>query len=179
VPGLSSVRPSGWSGYGSFVNGLVHGPGVVQGGFQYPNPHDGDQFVDIGTGEMTAPFTVATPGDYTLSWYDNSLITGWLGSYGVTIQDSTANTVASASYSYYYLAQSPPWRELILDLPDLAAGSYTLTFGPGTTHTYIDGLSLVANQAAALPDGANTAALIGLAVLAGTALSMRGKGMSA
>lgn len=164
APGLSSVRPAGWTGYGSFVGGLVHGPGVMQGSFQYPDPFDGDQFVDIGVGEIVTSFTVATPGDYILKWYDNSLITGGNGSYGVEIRDGTLATVISTAYSYSYLTPSPPWRELTLDLPALAAGSYTLKFGPGTTHTYLDNVSLEARQAVAAPDGGSTASLLGLAL---------------
>ena len=32
--------------------------------------------------------------------------------------------VISTAYSYSYLTPSPPWRDLTLDLPALAAGSY-------------------------------------------------------
>lgn len=166
APGLSSVRPDGWSGYGSFVGGLVHGSGVSQGSFLYPNPYQGDQFVDIGTGELTAPFTVTTPGDYSLKWFDNSLITGWNGSYAVEITDSSLAVVLSKAYSYSYLVQSPPWRELSLDLPALPAGNYTVKFGPGTTHTYIDDVSVNLKQlTVATPDSGSTAFLLGIALL--------------
>ena len=176
APGLSSVRPSGWSGFGSFVGGLVHGPGVVQGGaFYYPDPLDGDQFVDIGVGEVVAQFTVATPGDYLLKWHDNSLITGWNGSYGVEIKDSALATVVFAAYSYAYLTQSPPWRELTLDLAGLAAGTYSLKFGPGTTHTYLDDVSVEAKFAIPTPDGGNVGCLLGTAFFGIAALAKRSR----
>ncbi len=177
--GLSSVRPDGWTGFGSFVGGLVHGSGVAQGSFQYPNPFDGDQFVDIGVGEVVTSFVVATAGDYILKWHDNSLITGWNGSYGVEIRDGTQAAVASAGYSYSYLTPSPPWRELTLELSGLAAGNYTLKFGPGTTHTYLDGVSVEPRDVVAAPDGGNTAFLLGFSFAAIIVLTRNGKrGMS-
>lgn len=173
--GLSSGRPDGWSGTGSFGNGLVHGPGVVQGSWQYPDPFEGDQFVDIGTGSLVAPFTVTTAGDYVLKWYDNSLITGWNGGYGVEIRDSALATVVSTAYSYSYLTQSPPWRELTLELPALDVGSYTLSFGPGTTYTFLDNVSLAPMAVVPEPDGRSLAALFGLAFSAVGGLKWIGK----
>lgn len=175
VPGLNSTRPTGWSGFGSFVNGLVHGPGVVLGSaFHYPDPFDGDQFVDIGTGSLTAAFTVTTPGEYLLTWRDNSLTTGWNGSYGVEIKDSSSATVLFTAYSYSYVTPSPPWRALALVLPHLAAATYTLTFGPGTTYTFLDGVSVDLRPETPTPDSGSTAPLLATALLGAMALS-RGK----
>ncbi len=172
TPGLNSTRPTGWSGFGSFVNGLVHGPGVVQSSaFFYPDPFDGDQFVDIGTGSLIASFTVITPGEYLLEWHDNSLIKGWNGGYNVDIKNSSSATILSTAYSYSYLTQSPPWRALSLVLPYLAADTYTLTFGPGSTFTFLDALSLELQPGVPVSDGGTTAPLLATALLGAAALS--------
>lgn len=172
APGLNSTRPTGWLGFGSFVNGLVHGPGVVQSSaFFYPDPFDGDQFVDIGTGSLIASFTVITPGEYLLEWHDNSLIKGWNGGYNVDIKDSSSATILSTAYSYSYLTQSPPWRALSLVLPHLAADTYTLTFGPGTTYTFLDGVSVNLQPGTPTPDSGSTAPLLATALLGAIALS--------
>ena len=56
-----------WLTYLGSLNGLINGPGVTDGmGAGYPAPQDGNQFVDIGKGELSQTFTVITTGDYSL-----------------------------------------------------------------------------------------------------------------
>lgn len=152
--GLNSGRPTGWTGFGGFANGLIN-LSVAN----YPSPQDGDQFVNIGTGSLVQPFTVAIPGDYLLKWFDNSLTTGWNGSYGVEVRDSSSSIVDFMAYSYSYSGSSP-WRELSLNLPGLTAGSYTLTFGPGTSLTFMDNVSLDQIIAPPVPESGSIGAVI-------------------
>jgi hypothetical protein len=175
--GLSSVRPAGWTGFAGFGNGLVNGPALAAGGPTiYPAALDGSQYVDIGAGELVTQFTVADPGDYRLSWFDNSLITGANGSYSLEIKDASSAKIVSTAYSYSYLTPSPPWRELSLDISNLAIGTYTLAFGPGTSFTFLDNVSLDSKTVStAAPDSGSTGILLLSACLGMSTLVRTGK----
>ena len=69
--GFNSGRPTGWSGFGSFNNGVINGNVA-----NFPSPQDGNQIVNIGNGDLAHAFTVVTPGDYLLTWFDNTLTSG-------------------------------------------------------------------------------------------------------
>ena len=157
TPGVNSVRPTGWSGYSSFPSGIINGTLA-----NFPAPQNGNQFVNIASGDLVQAFNVVTPGDYLLTWFDNSLTSGWNGSYGVLVQDSSLATVSSTAYSYAYLG-SAPWQTRSLDLPDLTAGTYTLTYGPGTSFTFLDNVVLDLKTTTSVPDAGSTAGLLGFA----------------
>src|ERR1035438_3698325 len=60
---------------------------VGQYSSQYPPPQEGHQYLDIGTSgngtheNISQSFTVVTPGNYTLSWFDTTpLIAGYTDS---------------------------------------------------------------------------------------------------
>ena len=76
-----------------------------------------------------------------LTWFDNSLTTGWNGSYGLLAKDSSLATVSSTVYSYSYLGPAA-WKKRSLELSDLVAGTYTVSYSPGTSYTFLDNVSL-------------------------------------
>ena len=166
TPGANSARPTGWSGYGGFGNGVINGTLA-----NFPTPQDGNQFVNIANGELVQAFTVVTSGDYVLTWFDNTLAGGNNGSYGVRVRDSSLATVSFNPYSYNYGAGAA-WHARSLDLSGLTAGTYTLTYEPGTSFTFLDNVVLSQNAAASVPESGSTAGLLGLA-LGGLALLKR------
>jgi hypothetical protein len=157
-PGLNSGRPTDWSGFGSFVNGVINGNIA-----NFPAPQDGNQFVNIGAGELVHAFTVVTPGDYSLTWFDNTLTSGNNGSYGLRVQDSSLTTVSFTAYSYNY--SGTDWHARSLNLLGLSAGTYTLTYGPGTSFTLLDNVALDLKTTTSVPDAGSTAGLLSLAVI--------------
>jgi hypothetical protein len=162
-PGLNSARPTGWSGFGSFSSGVINGTLA-----NFPAPQDGNQFVNIGNGELVQAFTVVTPGDYSLTWFDNTLTSGNNGSYGVRVSDGFLTTSFTA-YSYNY--SGAPWHARSLDLNNLTAGTYTLTYTPGTSFTFLDNVVLDLKTTTSVPETGSTAGLLGLAFLGITLLA--------
>lgn len=153
-PGVHSGYPTSWSGYGnmSIINGTVA---------NNPTPQDGNQFVNIDSGSLVQRFTIATPGDYLLTWFDNTYTSGNNGSYSVLLEDSSLTRVSFTAYSYNYSGAA--WHARSLDLNNLMAGTYTLTYGPGTSATFLDNVVLDMKTTTSVPDSGNTAGLLGLA----------------
>jgi len=90
------------------------------------------------------------------------------GSYGVRVPSSLAR-VSFTAYSYNY--SGADWHARSLDLSGLTAGTYTLTYGPGTSFTFLDNVVLDLKSTTSVPEAGSTAGLLclgfaGMAVLA-------------
>ncbi len=155
-PGMNGGTPAGWSG-GLYVFRKPWYPSY------WPDPEDGEQYVDIGDSEVysfTQAVTVTIPGDYLLSWYDNA----YPGSeyfYYVSIGDRRNLYSSPSAFS---------WILRALDL-ELGTGVYTLKFEAAAfsgSDTLIDNVSLT--LVSAVPESDT----LGLLTLSLTCLALLG-----
>ncbi len=144
---ILQATPDSWLGDSQpvIVNGDIS-PG-------YPLPQDGQQFVSLGhfpglpqAASLSQAFTVISPGNYILSWFDSSEFNGPAASapYTVIVTDSVAGNVVSENYdsnATTLRAWTPRSIALTLD-PD----TYTLRFvsnqAPSGESTLIDNVIL-------------------------------------
>jgi len=75
------------------------------------------------------------------------------------------------AYSYNY--SGADWHARSLDLSGLTAGTYTLTYGPGTTATYLDNVVLDLKPTGSVPEAGSTAGLLCLGFGGMVALARR------
>ncbi|MCC7374538.1 MAG: hypothetical protein IT581_07765 [Verrucomicrobiales bacterium] len=155
-PGINNGYPTGWSGFGSMQ--VINGQPTAS----YPKAFDGDQYVTTANGYLTQGFTVSDADDFILRWYENTLTTGWNGSYGVRLRDASSATVTFQAFSYSTTGASP-WRQREIDLA-LTPGQYTLEFEPGTSFTFLDLVTLDAVPSNAVPDSGGPLGLLGMAL---------------
>lgn len=160
---FQSTTPDAWSTSGATF--VVNGDG---GDAIFPLPQMGDQYFDLGNfgTSLSQTFSIATDGDYLLSWYDNTAQTSVTTSpYTIAIEDSMANVVASQALDAYHAGLND-WQRRTLSL-SLPAGVYTLTFSAAGTRggldTLVDNVSLDATTTAVPEPSTCTVLLIGMA----------------
>ncbi|MFO1512534.1 MAG: hypothetical protein U1F83_06410 [Verrucomicrobiota bacterium] len=131
-PGGSTVVPTGWTD--PFATGaIIHPPiGGAQGPL-YPAAEDGLQYELLNGGPLNQIFNVSTPGQYQLTWFDNTL-TDRTTEYYVRVFDNLNNVIASSFVGNYH-GDSTSWNARSL-LVAFGTGSYTLSF-----QHRLDGLS--------------------------------------
>jgi hypothetical protein len=141
---LGVAPPTGWTGSGNNYGILdSSGPSISP----YPAAQNGGQYLYTSAAHVTQGFTIATPGAYLLTWFDNTWVTGGNESYAVRVTDSSSQQVAYQAFIINYTVGA--WHQRAMDLPGLAAGNYSLSIGYSTTATFFDNVSL---DAAAVPE---------------------------
>ncbi|MFN0066984.1 MAG: PEP-CTERM sorting domain-containing protein [Limisphaerales bacterium] len=159
--------PDGWSG-----NPFVVFVGDIDGPGGWPGPQDGDQFIDIGYGEispgvpafvLSQTVTITTPGDYRLDWYHNTFSDTGPGSgvanYHAAILNADDGTGVEDLFDP---GNFGVWGQRSLTTT-LEAGEYTVTFSSGPfsgRDTLLDNVTLTL-----VPEPGAWAALGGLGCL--------------
>ena len=145
----SIVNPMGWSGPASpiIVNGLV--------GVGFPQAQDRQQYAALGVyndgsrATLSQAFTVAKPGMYELTWFDNAAheplpLPPITANYSVTILNDSGSVVVSTNLNAWH--NTPDWVLHSMWL-NLNVGTYTLKFQPlgtpGVTASLIDNVALL------------------------------------
>ncbi len=154
-PGFTfGAIPSGWGGTpgGLFNTGLSG----------WPNPEDGQQYLDLGNwaGHFTLSqtFTIGAAGAYQVSWYDSTAIVPPANSpYEVSV-DGVSGNFDATHFSLDWALKSLP--------VNLTVGIHTLTFAAqgvfGGYDTLLDNVNI-----ALVPEPAPTFAAFALAALGG------------
>lgn len=158
---LTLVSPTGWLDGARLVNS--GGTGWVEYYYLVPPAEEGQQYVDIDNDArlfnktLSQTFTIGTPGDYKLSWYDNTYYENVpsRANYDVTITNADGNLVVSnyLSTGHYTSGASISndwgWASQSEEL-NLRAGTYTLLFngddGSSGYDVLIDNISLLLAQ---------------------------------
>ncbi len=108
---------------------------------------DGKQFVVIGTDSgcyVAQTFTVVNPGQYALTWYDNSYNTVVSGEPAATYAVSVTGAAQTLLNQIYQPGEAAyKWTAESVEL-NLTPGSYTLEFQAQSYYSMIDNVSLVA-----------------------------------
>lgn len=159
--------PDGWSG-----NPFVVFVGDIDGPGGWPAPQEGNQFVDIGYGELSPDVpaftlwqsvTITTPGDYRLDWHHNTHDDTGPGSgfanYRAALLDAADAPVAQGLFDP---GNFGVWGYALLTAT-LEAGVYTVKFSSGPASgrdTLLDNVSLTL-----VPEPGAWAALGGLGCL--------------
>ena len=128
-PGGWSIVPTDWttpSGSGA----IIHPPGSL--GPLYPPAQHGLQYELLNGGSIVqTSITVATAGDYQLTWFDNTL-TDRTTDYQVYMYDSLNQPIASAIVGFFHGATT--WNARSLSMT-LVGGSYKLQFIRGINYS--------------------------------------------
>lgn len=117
------VTPTGWTGGAFLFNGSPAG---------WPAPQDGNQYEDIGFAppwSLSQTITVANPGEYLLTWYDN-------GSSGYSVDVAVTG---NPTQSFGGTAGLGAWSAHAMQVT-LAAGENTLTFSGNSPSVHADAL---------------------------------------
>lgn len=141
---ISATIPTSWSGSGPLL-GMIHG---AYGTLYPPLPQDGQQYVALGnSSSLSQVFTISSPGNFTLSWFDSSEFNGpgQFSPYQVIVTNSIGNTVMNASFDAN-ASGFGVWTPHSIGLA-LAADTYTLSFygnaGFFAERSLLDNVSLV------------------------------------
>jgi hypothetical protein len=139
------LAPTGWSNTTYIVNGSPYPrygpfdtrypPGPPMGLSDMnvgPSPQEGQQCVDLQGGNLTQNCTNLNPGQFELSWYDNTPISDSYydeSAYSVSLLDAANQLIVSNLYNAFRLDsfQGPTWQRQSVIIP-LPAGTNTVTF---------------------------------------------------
>lgn len=134
---FSLAAPSSWTGTGN--NYGIHNFSAPNG--TYPAAQDGNQYWDDSSGaHLTQGFTIATAGNYLLTWFDGTFVTGNSGSYLVKVLDNSLAVVSSQAIGYNY--NNGDWHQRSMNLTGLATGNYFLQMGFAGGGTFLDNVVL-------------------------------------
>ena len=130
------AAPTSWTGAGN--NYTIHNFSLPNA--TYPAAQDGNQYLATDSAHVTQGFTIGTAGDYLLTWFDGTIVTGNTGSYHVNVLDSSLVVVSSQTIIYNYFNGS--WHQRSLNLTGLAVGNYSLEIGTAASGTFFDNVVL-------------------------------------